>query len=353
MALAAALRDMRFSPVAADELPDIDIEISVLTPLAPVATADEIVVGRDGVRRHDRRRRDHRRQGHPIHPLLIRFAEVECHLLDRSGNEEQIGLNALRQQTGGIIFINDRCHTSIIAVAGVNHRDTAAPHRDDDDARVDQRLDGVQLNYLLGQWRGHDATPAPTGILDDCPSHLLYAAPGLGLGHEPADRLGWVLKGRIITIHQHLSDDRSHVFIDLALIKPVLEVLLERVTDGALAVCAADIQRHLMHAFVLRCNLRAAQDKADLGTVAVADGNFPARFNHVRNMIRCLFGRLILIFNRLMFRILDQRIAADGHNGNFTGCILSHCGFSCERSRVDKETGSGCDGLDQHVGKIG
>ena len=49
MALQAALNDGRFRPVTADELRDIEIEISVLTPLREVSGAAEIVVGRDGV----------------------------------------------------------------------------------------------------------------------------------------------------------------------------------------------------------------------------------------------------------------------------------------------------------------
>ena len=49
MAVQSALNDRRFSPLSADELKDIDIEISVLTPLRPVSGAGDIVVGRDGV----------------------------------------------------------------------------------------------------------------------------------------------------------------------------------------------------------------------------------------------------------------------------------------------------------------
>jgi len=49
MALQAAFNDGRFRPVTADELHEIEIEISVLTPLREVSGAAEIVVGRDGV----------------------------------------------------------------------------------------------------------------------------------------------------------------------------------------------------------------------------------------------------------------------------------------------------------------
>ncbi len=49
VALKSALEDPRFPPLRREELKDIEIEISVLTPAAPVAGADDIVVGRDGV----------------------------------------------------------------------------------------------------------------------------------------------------------------------------------------------------------------------------------------------------------------------------------------------------------------
>jgi AmmeMemoRadiSam system protein A len=49
VALKSALEDPRFPQLRREELKDIEIEISVLTPAALVAGADDIVVGRDGV----------------------------------------------------------------------------------------------------------------------------------------------------------------------------------------------------------------------------------------------------------------------------------------------------------------
>ena len=49
-AVAAALRDPRFPPLTAPELgPGTDFEISVLTPMQPVNSVEEIEVGRDGL----------------------------------------------------------------------------------------------------------------------------------------------------------------------------------------------------------------------------------------------------------------------------------------------------------------
>jgi hypothetical protein len=49
MAIRAALADPRFRPVSEHELPEIEIEISVLTRLKQISRATDIVVGRDGV----------------------------------------------------------------------------------------------------------------------------------------------------------------------------------------------------------------------------------------------------------------------------------------------------------------
>lgn len=57
MALQAALRDTRFTPVLPEELPDLEVEISVLTPFARVSGPGEILVGRDGVVLHKGGRR--------------------------------------------------------------------------------------------------------------------------------------------------------------------------------------------------------------------------------------------------------------------------------------------------------
>jgi AmmeMemoRadiSam system protein A len=48
-ALSAAFRDPRFPLLQEDELDEIEIEISVLTPLEKVEDVDEIKVGRDGL----------------------------------------------------------------------------------------------------------------------------------------------------------------------------------------------------------------------------------------------------------------------------------------------------------------
>jgi MEMO1 family protein len=49
MAIAAATQDPRFNPVSSSEIDNLEIEISVLTPMQKVGSIDEIKVGRDGL----------------------------------------------------------------------------------------------------------------------------------------------------------------------------------------------------------------------------------------------------------------------------------------------------------------
>lgn len=49
MAISAAFNDPRFEPLRKDELPGIEIEISVLSPLTKVQDLSEIEIGRDGL----------------------------------------------------------------------------------------------------------------------------------------------------------------------------------------------------------------------------------------------------------------------------------------------------------------
>jgi len=48
-AVSAAFRDPRFFPVRPEEMPELDLEISVMGPIELVANIEEIEVGRDGL----------------------------------------------------------------------------------------------------------------------------------------------------------------------------------------------------------------------------------------------------------------------------------------------------------------
>ncbi|MBW2091304.1 MAG: AmmeMemoRadiSam system protein A [Deltaproteobacteria bacterium] len=49
MAVAAAFQDPRFPPLRPEELPEVELEISVLTPMRQIENVEEIEVGRHGI----------------------------------------------------------------------------------------------------------------------------------------------------------------------------------------------------------------------------------------------------------------------------------------------------------------
>jgi len=49
MAIASSTQDYRFPPVVYNEIPELEFEISVLTPMRRVYSADEIELGRHGI----------------------------------------------------------------------------------------------------------------------------------------------------------------------------------------------------------------------------------------------------------------------------------------------------------------
>jgi AmmeMemoRadiSam system protein A len=49
MAIASSTQDYRFSPVESNEIPELKIEISVLTPMRRISSLDEIELGKHGI----------------------------------------------------------------------------------------------------------------------------------------------------------------------------------------------------------------------------------------------------------------------------------------------------------------
>ena len=49
MAIAAAFQDPRFEPVSSGEIDELDIEISVLTPMKKIENIQEIEIGKHGL----------------------------------------------------------------------------------------------------------------------------------------------------------------------------------------------------------------------------------------------------------------------------------------------------------------
>ncbi len=84
-------------------------------------------------------------------------------------------------------------------------------------------------------------------------------------------------------------------------------------------VGAADVQRDFVHALDLVRDLRTAQDEADLGAVAVPDGQVPSRLDHVDEVARRITQGLFLVLDGLVPGIPDQGVSPD----------CDHCDLPC------------------------
>jgi AI-2 transport protein TqsA len=105
----------------------------------------------------------------------------------------------------------------------------------------------------------------------------------------------------------------------------VLQRLLQLVADGALRIRAAHVQGHFVHALNLVRDLRAPQDESHLGTVAVPDGQIPPVRDHLRKVVGGIPQCFLLVLHRLVLHIGDQRVAANGDDGDLSLGAHSVC----------------------------
>ena len=135
--------------------------------------------------------------------------------LGASVYQPKLRVQALRQQLGGEILVDDgACALQVVALRPVDG-DTASAAANDYLARLHQRTDGLDLHNGFGLGRGHAAAPAPACVLHDAvapAAHLLR----LLLSHKGTDGLGGILESRIRRVYLHLGEDGGHGLLDAA-----------------------------------------------------------------------------------------------------------------------------------------
>ena len=154
--------------------------------------------------------------------------------------------------------------------------------------------------------------PRPASSCTDQPSSSRRRIASASSMNEPIGFDG-LWKAGSSRRHLHLGHDGDRVAVDVEPVEVVLEVLRQGVADRALAVGAADVERHLVQ--LVRRELGAPQDEADLRAVAVADRHVPAVLDHRGDVPAGLAGRDVLVAHRLVLLVLDQRVAADRDDG--------------------------------------
>ena len=118
----------------------------------------------------------------------------------------QSALDLPGQEARGEVLVYDRGRAAELAFLVLDHRHPAAAHGHHHEIPRQQVLDGVELQDFLGDGRGHDAAPAPAGVLDHVPLVLFPVLFGLLLGHEGADGLVGLLESRVVLVDQDLRD---------------------------------------------------------------------------------------------------------------------------------------------------
>src|SRR4030095_3168424 len=108
-----------------------------------------------------------------------------------------------------------------------------------------------------------------------------------------ADRLGRVGERRVVAVDQSLRHDARRLALDAPALEHVAPRLEEHVADRALDIGAGIVHRHRRH--LGDGKLRAAQDEADLGTVAVRHHDLPAAFDHARDVLGERAHHLVLV----------------------------------------------------------
>ena len=197
-----------------------------------------------------------------------RFAPVEVHRVGIGEDQQGIGLDLARQQSGGEVFV-DHCLNPAIAVGVFHHRHAAAAVADHQVVALDKRRDGVALNDALRLWRGHHAAEI-AAVGPEHPAFLRGQRFCLRFAVDRADVLGRVAEGRVGGVHLHLSEQDAH----LALGQAVFQRLLEHVADHPLAFRAENVQR-IRGNFVVGAVLQRQQP--DLRPVAVHQHHAPLR----------------------------------------------------------------------------
>ena len=170
---------------------------------------------------------------------------------------------------------------------------------------IQQGLHRLQLPDLLRLRRCHHDPVAPAGIL--------HAADALSLQHfrlfpaqEAADRLGGILKCRVLRIHLDLGEYRRHLFIHAAAQQFILDGILQVDPDIPLAHRDAYRQRHpLIVRRRRRQRIHCLLDQADLRTVPVGHDDFVSLRDQVHNGAGSGSCRRLLLLN-----IVAQRVAA-------------------------------------------
>ena len=154
----------------------------------------------------------------------------------------------------------------------------------------------------------HRRHPRSPSCMIDQPSSRSSRRAVSSFMNEPTGLSGWANAGSSRSTSVCVTSVTT-ALVDAAAPKRVAQRVLEHEADRTLRVADRVVDRHRGHLPI--GDLRAAQDEADLGPVAVRDHDVPAGGDHVDDVRRRRAHGIVLVAERRVLAVADQRVAAD------------------------------------------
>ena len=153
----------------------------------------------------------------------------------------------------------------------------------------------ISLIAILFIWTiGTLASATTRGVTMDVLSFQLIR---FFFGQETSDRLGRILEGIVILIHQCLRNNCGNLLVDSSLLQFIFDCILQIDSDISLAHCAAGCQRNLSVLVIGSCqHIHCILNHAYLWSVSVSDNQIMTLFNQVHNYTGSVSNRFPLLF---------------------------------------------------------
>ena len=165
-----------------------------------------------------------------------------------------------------------------------------------------------KFNYLHRLWRRNYPAPSPSGIFYKCVSGLSGNGLGLVLAVERTDRLGRVLEGRIVLVHNNLRQYSGARPWNVPSAVLPLDSLLQMISYVALSHCPALRERHKRSLSTVSCRKFQCQvNHTYLRAVAVANYHIIPVLLKVHYRRGCSFYQFKLLLRSVSQSVSSQR----------------------------------------------
>ena len=251
---------------------------------------------------------------------LVGGAEIDRDPVDAGRDAQQVGAHRASEQRRGEVLVDDRLDALEPAVGPLDHGDPAAARGDNEEARVDQRLDRVLLDDPHRPRRGDEPAPAAARVLGHGPPVLLGEAARDGLLVEAADRLRRRGERGVAGVDHGVREGRDDLLVEAGRAQLALQRRAEDVAEAPLGVGDRHVEVELRQPGLdVGDEVRAAHDEADLRAVAVRQDDPPAVGHEPAQLRGEPPGGVELLGDRGGPAAVEEGVAPDGDDGGAGG----------------------------------